>query len=135
MEHIQKTLASMRPRHFYRGIEDGTSTGCEIVLGFNEAPAFLPGNSLFCATFRGVIISASMRPRHFYRGIGPGRLGRKHKHKHASMRPRHFYRGIGPGIGPGTGGAFSASMRPRHFYRGIERFAYALRDTNSNLLQ
>ncbi len=37
---------------------------------FNEAPAFLPGNSWAFFDIAATKALASMRPRHFYRGIG-----------------------------------------------------------------
>ncbi len=37
--------ASMRPRHFYRGIDSGSLYALTNRHRFNEAPAFLPGNS------------------------------------------------------------------------------------------
>ncbi len=39
-------------------------------VGFNEAPAFLPGNSDQAFQPIRPVGGASMRPRHFYRGIG-----------------------------------------------------------------
>ncbi len=39
------SFASMRPRHFYRGIAVEAFRDSIGLARFNEAPAFLPGNS------------------------------------------------------------------------------------------
>ncbi len=91
----------------------------ETRIGFNEAPAFLPGNSQQKQARQIQPPNASMRPRHFYRGIEALFYTFYRRDCDASMRPRHFYRGIDRIMTQYILGGGHASMRPRHFYRGI----------------
>ncbi len=65
-----RRCASMRPRHHCRGRAGAHHAGASVVVGFNEAPASLPGKRPAEQSTAPARLAASMRPRHHCRGRG-----------------------------------------------------------------
>ncbi len=84
----------MRPRHFYRGIEARLQSGPASSVRFNEAPAFLPGNSLRGSIYLAARAVGFNEAPAFLPGNRSDRQLAWLTVRRASMRPRHFYRGI-----------------------------------------
>ena len=147
-EHRDRRAASMRPRHVCRGMAAHTQVTCPGAqhasmrprhvcrgmfavkpyhprprIGFNEAPACLPGNGARLPAPRHRCRPASMRPRHVCRGMGRTARVSRAPCARASMRPRHVCRGMGFGPCAPRSRRPRASMRPRHVCRGMGRRA------------
>ncbi len=110
--------ASMRPRHFSRGVRASTCSRAAMSPCFNEAPAFQPGSA--CWPRAGLFRARRCfnEAPAFQPGSGEQEDPPPSLRHSASMRPRHFSRGVAAGDGHAQF-VLRASMRPRHFSRGV----------------